>query len=290
MEQYITGIRVANDVMMLKMYHKGAVVIVEGSSDARFYHKHFDKTCRSIPAFSKPNVIRAIDELGRRNVYGILGIVDCDYMFLESQLPNHPNIIYTDFHDLETLLVLSPSLENVLRELVPGEKLHLLDHIGEKVRETLFELGMEIGLLRWASFRENLGLNFKNLPYSQITDAKHKIVDTKSLIKITSAAIKNPIANNVIEAKIAALKQQNADFKHICQGHDLVYLLELVIPVVFDDAFGNADANSVRSRCRSFILDDNLRLGYEKTYFMTTKLYLAMKDWEQKNTPYKILN
>jgi hypothetical protein len=165
MQQYIDGMRVANGIMMLKIQHKGSIVVVEGDSDARFYHKHFLNTCRVISANSKNNVIQAMVELGNRNATGVLGIIDCDYAFLENQLQNHPNIVYTDFHDLETLLLVSKSLENLLRELAPSEKLYLLDDLGKRVRETLFALGLEIGYLRWVSYRDNLGLNFRSLPY-----------------------------------------------------------------------------------------------------------------------------
>lgn len=290
MQQYIDGVRVANGVMMLKMQHKGCIVIVEGDSDARFYHKHFVKTCRVIPANNKRNVIQAMTELGNRKATGVLGIVDCDYMFLENQLPNHPNIVYTDFHDIETLLLISPSLENLLRELAPGEKLHLLDDLGKKVRETLFTLGIEIGYLRWVSYRDNLGLNFRSLPYSQIVDPKQKSVDTKGLIRATSVNVQPAVSIASIEQKISVLRNRKADYKHICQGHDLVYLLELVIPVVFDDIFGSGFSNLIRSKCKSFILDDRLRLSYEKSFFVSTKLFLDITNWEQKNTPFKVLS
>lgn len=289
MQQYIDGLRIANSVMMLRRQHTGSVVLVEGDSDARFYHKHFVKDCRIIPAINKKNVLQAIAELGNRKVKGVLGVVDCDYLYLENRLSNHPNIVYTDFHDLETLLILSPSLENFLRELTPGDKLHLIDDVSKKVREVLFSLGLEIGYLRWASFRENLGLNFKDLPYSQIADPVRIVVDAIRLIRTTSINIRPPVNIADIEHKMVELKKRKADYKHVCQGHDLVYLLELVIPVVFENVFGKNFANTIRPKCKSFIFDDGLRLGYENTFFVSTKLYVAIKDWENKNSSFKIL-
>lgn len=287
MQQYIDGLRIANSVMMLKMQHAGSVVIVEGDSDARFYHKHFVNTCRVIPANSKNNVIQAMMVLGNRNAAGILGIIDCDYMFLENQLPNHPNIVYTDYHDLEVLLLVSPSLENLLRELAPGEKLHMIDDLAKRIRESLFALGTEIGYLRWISYRENLRLNFKSLPYSHIVDVKRKNVDMKGLIRIVNNGTSVNISD--VENRISALRHQDADYKHICQGHDLVFLLEFVVPVVLEDIFGSSFSNSIRPKCKSYIFDDSLRLGYEKSFFVSSKLYLDIKSWETRNAPFIVV-
>jgi hypothetical protein len=240
-----------------------------------------------IPALNKQNVIQAVILLGERKASGILGIVDCDYTFLENKLQYHPNLVYTDYHDLEVLLILSPALENILREFVPGDKLHLLDDLGKKIRSNLFALGIEFGHLRWANYRENLGLNFRSLPYSQIADPKRNIIDTEAFIRVTSVNRNYPLGS--IENKLSDLRNKHADYKHVCQGHDLVNLLELVIPTIFDDFFGIEISNSVRPKCRSFILDDSLRLGFEKDYFVSTKLYLSIKNWEQKNLPFLVL-
>jgi hypothetical protein len=289
MQQYIDGIRIANDVMMTQRQHLGSIAIVEGSSDARFYHRHFDQTCLVLPAFNKKNVIQAIIELTKRKAKGVLGIIDCDYSFIEKKVIKHPNILYTDFHDLETLLVLSPSLTNVLRELVPDTKMQLLESLVNRTRETLLALGVEIGYLRWVFDRENLGLNFDSLPYKQAVNLKQKTADLKILLtsaKVASRLTKLAISDADILSRAASLKSSNADIGHVCQGHDLVFLLELIIPAIFDDAFGHTFSNSIRGKTLADLLDEKLRLGYEKAFFVTTKLYLAIKDWEIKNPPY----
>jgi hypothetical protein len=292
MQEYIDGIRVANDVMMLQRQHSGSIAIVEGPSDARFYHRHFHNTCRVFPALSKKNVVDSIIELAKRKAKGILGIVDCDYSFIENKIVKHPNILYTDFHDLETLLVLSPSLTNIIRELIPDSKMHLLENLVNRIREILLALGVEIGYLRWVSHRENLGLNFDSLPYKQAVNLKQKTADLKILLnsaKVASRVTRLAISDLDILSTAAALKSKDADIEHICQGHDLVFLLEIIIPTVFDDAFGRTFSNSIRGKARADFLAEKLRLGYEKAFFVTTKLYFALKDWEIKNPPYVVV-
>jgi hypothetical protein len=292
MQQYIDGIRVANAVMMLRKQHAGSIAIVEGPSDARFYDRYFDKTCRVLPALGKKNVVDAIIELTKRNAVGVLGIIDCDYTYLEKKIIKHPNILNTDFHDLETMLVLSPSLTNILRELIPDNKIYLLENLVNSVREFLLAIGVEIGYLRWISIRENLGLNFDTLPYKQAIDLGQKTADLQIILnsaKIASRVVRLPIGDADILTKAATLKNEKADIEHICQGHDLVFLLEIVIPVVFDNMFGRNSSNAIRGRLRSDVLGENLRLGYEKAFFVTTKLYLAVKNWEINNPNYVVV-
>lgn len=292
MEEYITGMRVANDVMMLQRGHKGSIVIVEGSSDIRFYSKFFVSSCRIVAAHKKENVVNAIELLEQRQAKGILAIVDCDYDFLDGKLPKRSNLTFTDFHDIETLILLSPALENILRELVPAEKLHLLNIISEKIRDSIFSLGKEIGHLRWVNYQKNLGLIFKDPPVNEFIDFREKIVDRKKLInsaKVVSKCQRLPISDVDIENLIVSVSSKNADFRHVCQGHDLVLLLEFIIPVIFDETLGRGTGTTIKGSVRSEILSHNLRIGYENAYFVKTALYLSIQNWENKNIPYIIL-
>jgi hypothetical protein len=292
MQQYITGSRVANDVMMLQRGHKGSIVVVEGPSDVRFYSKFFQANCRVVPAYKKGNVIDAIKLLDQRQAKGVLAIVDCDYAFLDNKLPKHKNLVFTDFHDIETLIVLSPALENILRELVPAESVHLLDTISQKARDIAFRLGKEIGYLRWVNDQNNFGLVFKDLPVNRFVNFQGKTIDRKKLIytvKVMSKYQRLTVSDDEIEKHIIGISSRNADFRHVCQGHDLVLLLEFVIPAVFDETFGRNSGDTIRGAVRSTILAHNLRIGYEKAYFIKTKLYLSIKNWEVNNIPYIVL-
>lgn len=45
---------------------------------------------------------------------GVLAIVDADFDILESKLPESKNVLFTDAHDLETMIMKSFALEKVL--------------------------------------------------------------------------------------------------------------------------------------------------------------------------------
>ena len=66
---------IANAIRMKRVQHKGPFLIVEGSSDARFYKMFINhKACRVVPANSKEAVLQVVSSL-ESEVEGILGIV-----------------------------------------------------------------------------------------------------------------------------------------------------------------------------------------------------------------------
>ena len=231
MREFITAARKANEIMMLRSRHRGSFLIVEGSSDAKVFNNLVDSSnCKVTPAFSKETVIQVLTELEKRGAKGILAIVDSDFWVLEGKRINQPNLFVTDTHDLETMLLLSPALEKVLGEYIPGDKLSYLEKIGTKVRELLLDVGIQIGYLRWLNYKENLGLNFESLPISQIFDPQSRALDQKQIlraIKVASRSNNISISDDDLFRKIEGLKGSSPDPWHVCQGHDLVFKTEI---------------------------------------------------------------
>ena len=287
----ITGTRIANDVMMTRRGHPGPIVIVEGDSDSRFYGKYLpQKTCKIIPAHTKKNLLDAINQLEIRGATGFLAITDCDYTYLEKRLPKSINLTFTDFHDLETLLLISPALENILREILPTEKLTYVKEIGRLAREEILIFGLQIGHFRWLNYRKNLRLNFQNLPYDQIIDLQNKSLRLDFFIKYISAFAKTGsyIKEAEFTEEIKALKSQSANPWHVCQGHDLVNILNIILPEICNKLFGRIIGGEVKRQINVSQLSKDLRLAYEESYFINTQLYSQLLIWEKSNPKYPI--
>ena len=78
-----------------------AILIVEGSTDARVYGRLVSETeCRLIPATGKDKAISALELLENGGFNGVLTIVDADFWRLDGIDPNSPNLLLTDNHDL----------------------------------------------------------------------------------------------------------------------------------------------------------------------------------------------
>ncbi|MFC1692342.1 DUF4435 domain-containing protein [Candidatus Latescibacterota bacterium] len=117
MKQFMTPFDIANTIRMMRPVFTGTIVVVEGDSDARVYCRFFDDTfCRVIPAHGKNNALIVMASLGKDGFIGILAIIDSDYTKLNEIDLRGPDILVTDTHDLETMIISSKALDNVLSE------------------------------------------------------------------------------------------------------------------------------------------------------------------------------
>ena len=64
---------------MTRTDHQGAILLVEGKDDLRFWQTWRHSDCDLIDGEGKPNVVGTIERLDSENFKGVLGIVDADY-------------------------------------------------------------------------------------------------------------------------------------------------------------------------------------------------------------------
>jgi len=124
--------------------HPGSFLILEGEDDHRFWRPRVTpRECELIIGDGKPNVEGAILRLDTRNFSGALGLVDDDFDRLQDRASPSPNLLATDAHDLECLLLRSEALERVLAEYGdPGKIRGFEDTHGGTVRDALLARGL----------------------------------------------------------------------------------------------------------------------------------------------------
>ncbi|HLO85714.1 MAG TPA: DUF4435 domain-containing protein [Nostocaceae cyanobacterium] len=276
----MTPERLADQIRLRRSAHSGTFIIVEGADDEKFYERFVDQqNCKLAIADGKDNAIGALKILETGNFTGVLAIVDADFSRLEEDLPNNPNLLLTDYHDLEIMLFNSPALDKVMRELGSEEKIKAF---GKNIFLTLLEAGKIIGYLRWTSLKFNLNLKFEDLTFSKFLDPKTLIIDIVKLIKTVKDHSRKPeLIEQDIQSKLETLKSDSHDLRQICCGHDLICILS----VGLGKTWGTQNNNDVKPEKLEMIL----RLAYEASYFRTTQLYKFIQKWEKNNQPYQIL-
>jgi fructose-1-phosphate kinase PfkB-like protein len=144
--ELLTPDRVANQIRLRRSTFLGAFLLVEGSSDKVFYERFIDKTvCELVIVAGKPSskirVMTVLRILEDSSFHGVLAIVDADFDRLETSAHHSPNLLRTDTHDLETMLIDSPALDKVIAEFGSEEK---IAEFGS-VRAALVDAGISIG-------------------------------------------------------------------------------------------------------------------------------------------------
>lgn len=283
MKNYITAHSIANTVRMSRSLHKGAFLIVEGDKDARIYKRFIrEKSCKVIPAYGKPNAVDALAILERDNFKGVLAIVDADFWHLEKYNPESENLLVTDFHDLETMILSnSEVMDKMLSEFGSPEGIKALN---KPLMNLILDAALPLGLLRWIASpsRDNLSLKFKGLEFANFIDSMKLEINIDSLLgEIRKNSENSSFDEETIKTKIQILKEENHPPWQVCSGHDMVEILTMGFRWVFGNQSG--------IRLNIIMLDKMLRIAYEYSHFQLSLLYLSIRNWEKANPAYTVL-
>ena len=282
MREYITPDRIANKIRLLRTQsqYRGSFLIVEGDTDARLWKNLVDSTkCRVENAYNKKNAVTVLNILEQGNFAGVLAVVDADFDILEGSVSLSQNLLFTDTHDLETMLLKSPALDKVLLEHGSEDK---IKGFAKDIRQTLLESAKVIGYLRWASLKFDYCLKFEDLAFKKFVDDRTLILNQSELIKtVKNNSQKQGLDEPEITAKMDSLKTNNQNMWYICCGHDMICILSIALC----KALGSCQPHKVEPN----VLEQDLRLAYESSYFCKTQLYAAIQQWEKNNQPFQVL-
>ena len=286
MRNYITADEVASTIRMTRPQFSGTFLIVEGqTADFRVYKRLVDsKQTKITPAHNKDNVLAALKILEDDYCLRVLAIVDADFWRLEGLGPTSLNLFITDTHDLETMLLESPSLEKLLDEF--GSEQKITDFTANNkmnVRQALLAAARPIGYLRWVSQRSNLSLTFEGIVFSRFLNRDTLCIDINKLIQeVKNKSRRHDLSNNDLQDKIDEVVDSKHSSWDICCGHDLVCILSFGLR----GTLGSNDSNAITPE----VLEKFLRTGYESTYFLSTQLYQSLRGWEASNLPFRIFS
>jgi hypothetical protein len=284
MQEYLNPLTIANNVRMHRTQFAGSYLIVEGSKDGRLYANHIDlSACHIVIARNKQNAIGTLEILNEAGFAGVLAIADSDFDNLERKTYSSSDLILTDHHDLECMLFYSPAFGKVLSEFGSEEKVKKFEsQCGTDLRAVIVNAGCVLGALRLVSLRNNLGLDFKGLVFSNFVTAETLAVDLPRLVR----AVKNNSKKHLLDVDelrehVEELLRIGHDPLQVCVGHDLVHIFALALRKVI----GSNNAIDVRAE----VLEKILRLSYEQGFFRSTNLHSAICQWERNNPHFKVL-
>lgn len=284
MRNLLDGNSIANNILMNRTVHKGSFLLLEGDSDSKIYSSFIDDNkCKIIIANNKDNVISAINILQRWNFAGVLAVIDSDFWNINSGHIVNSNIIYTDSHDLETMILKTHALDKVLNELADKSKIDIFTkryNIG--IREKIIQSGSKIGYFRWLSIKNNMYLKFNGIVFSDFVDVNSLEIDINVMIeKVKINSKRYQLNDGRIRKQIESLYDPLHNLWDICNGHDLVEILVIGL----QNAIGSKRQSSVSKP----IIERHLRLAYDRSFFRKTNIYKSIRKWEKLNKPYRIL-
>ena len=280
MQQGLSADILANEICMRRTQYAGSFLVVEGATDVRFFQNLTnEKDCNIVDALGKERAVATVEVIDQRKVTGVVAIVDADFERLDTIPDKSSNILLTDTHDLETMMLQSPALEKLLAEFGSIEKLTTL---AEDIRMLLIRGATLLGFLRFISHRDKLNLRFKELSFERFVDKNTLGLDIVEMAKTVKNHSQKPGINiGDITSQIENLRDQPHDPWQVSCGHDVISILSIGLRKLI----GTQQPNEVKPE----LLEMCLRLSYDRGFFATTKLFEHLREWEYRSPGYRVL-
>jgi hypothetical protein len=268
---------IANEVRLSRTVRKGAsALLVEGSKDMRLLRNHINEVvCDVVGTNGKTNALGGLNLLRNSHEAGVLVILDSDFSQIHGQQILDPDVIVTDLHDIEAMMLASPASAKLMIEYDLE-----VETFGPNIGELLAQAGCPLGYLRLVSQMNNLRLKFTDIDFRPFVELGPPVrIDEQKLIAEVLA--KNPRCNRTAAAITQMMNQvKNAahDPWHLSCGHDMTSILARLL------------SSKSNREVVSFTVERQLRLAYERQHFEATRLYGEIRAWEERNAPFVVLS
>lgn len=271
----ISAMRIRNEYA--SQYGIQYYLIVEGESDEHFFENILDcGRCKVTNLKGKENVLEFIEEQNRCKRKGYLAIVDADFEHILGRTTVEENVLLTDVHDMETLILSSnPKVRRIYSEFTDNIVIKMYEENNNRLFiDAIMDAAYEIGLLKLAIIKNKYNINMKDLPYVDVVD-KNFAVNLKELIN----RIKGRYTECEIFNDLEDVRKQKYDKFQLCCGHDITDIFALSMKSEEDGGLGYGKKRSVAKE----EIERILRIIYEIEKFQKTQLYKSILEWEEKN-------
>ncbi len=273
----LTASDISNEISMMRSAFSGTFLVVEGITDSRLYSKFVDKDkVRILIAHSKNNVVQSVNECrDRRRDNGVIGFIDRDMDPLLGKR-RRPPIFTTDKRDMETTVIASPALDDIIAEYGEREKVENFENRFGGIADVLADSASPVGMLMYISYRRGMNLSFKDIEFRNFIDERTLRIDIGRMVaEIYSISMPQSYPRNAIAELVRGSLEDIPDKWTIARGHDAVAVLCIGLRYVF----GAYNARNITEG----ELGGSLRLAYSRTYFERTKLYQDSLEWSKNN-------
>lgn len=260
-------------------------VMVEGVTDRALWAEY--AVCDPIPTQGKDLIIDALKSYMLREAKGIAGIIDLDYALISQSYERElPNLLYDDCcPDMESIVLCSPALKKVLRNIFYDYEIEDIHDLAEKVTKKAQVLAMEFGYFRLLNHLKDYGLRCNAIRFEDVIDKNKLELDRDWIAK----RLTEDNADMSSEALLREVEELKVEYPpgntQLCRGKDVVAIMATILPLLFKSQFGDELSPSMNDK----ELSTRLRTAYEYGYFRETSLFGCIRSWENTNSPYRIL-
>jgi|GEM_PF-5976671 len=265
-----TAHTVLSELKMMLTGFRGAFLLVEGNADIRFWkgRTRYGAT-RIVDCGGKPTAKAAARMATGQGLKFILAVVDRDFEHFFPEATQCDSILTTDTHDIETMMLSSQALPNVLSVYADLDAVYSIS-ILDRFADLVLERALLLGKLRYISYVNIHNVDFDKLSPYKFIDATSWTLDVDALVAAYCTLAK--VDRHQVDSLIH--KTPSTPAWQLVNGHDCIAIVNIAFKGV------------IRARhTKQFDLDASLRLAYNEGFFSESLLYRDIKAWEKVHCP-----
>lgn len=241
-------------------------VYVEGATDLEFWKPRL--RWKPLAAGGRDAVLSAVKTLRVNAVGPCLGIVDADLDRLLGSSCESEDVLLSESHDLECDLLRSAVLERLLACAGTNDNLPST----QQVRELLVANSAEYGLLRWHFRRTgNAWPDSRMSPY-RFVDKQSLSTDVQSLHREAASLLGVSVFD--LTEQVTQLRAACLDIWQVCNGHDAIAVLTLVLQRIFQ---------CTKTFPSDRVVSTAVRLAVGSEHLPELTVWSAIEQWEKRN-------
>jgi hypothetical protein len=255
-----------------KKYSSKALVILEGKTDIGLYRAASANDCIYFdsPCDGKKTVLDYVEQLRVEGMEKVFGVCDADFDHIRGI--SYDNVHLTDVHDIEMMMLSDNFLLRFFYEFTSHQAYDYsqVNDLIVNIKDKIFQVCYHIGILKWVNYDYHLKLNFKKLGYHlfiNISGFDVAIDEDKYIEHILLRSKNCTVDKAILREMYEEYKRRDADFLHICNGHDFSFILAMLYRTDI-----STDRDITQSRVESL-----LRVNYELASFFNSNLYSCIK-------------
>ena len=266
---------VAAKVRIRRSVFHGAIMLVEGQSDADFWTGYARRgAIHCEPCSGRHTLIQEHATLHKTDrLTGVVSVMDADWDHIDQTQHTLPDLFVTDTRDLESMLLRTAALDKLLDNRADATKLAALEaEEGAEFRELLLARAVEFGRLRLLHHRRQPSFVFDDSFVWTNIDRDSWTVNVEQLHQnLVVRGLAPDVAT--LRAGLYALPT-NLDPWSLARGHDLMCLLSVAL-----------DGRLKRERTKSMgekSLFLALCLALPDGALHPTRLHQSLRAWEAR--------
>lgn len=251
--------------------HKEVIIVVEGEDDEKALKKFFNMkavefTCATSCSIVKDVMIIVTTDKQLKDC--VIGIKDADFDHIKKVSHEISNLMVTDTHDIETMMLTPRVCRRICLETINREYQNLSSQAMSSLKNLSYLRYYNDKMILNGGNPDKKGINFRGVIIADV--ASVSVRDVLQHVKAKGNSNKTSFPDlNAMNLFINQNPIDNKDLVLFTNGHDLVHAIQYILHSQNQVARAYSDKN----------IATMIRMSYSKEEFEKTNLYKDIDNW-----------